>query len=44
MRIQETNEVLKEARVARRANPENHPAEGFMARTWNRITGLFKRS
>jgi len=49
MRIQETNEILKESRYARHAaaqhSHEHH--EGMMARTWrmvsSKLTGLFKK-
>jgi hypothetical protein len=44
MRIQETDRVLKEARISRRNNPANHEPEGVIARTWNKLTSLFRRS
>jgi hypothetical protein len=49
MRIQETNEILKEARIARHANHMSHEDEGVMSRIWrtvsslpSRVTGLWR--
>jgi hypothetical protein len=51
MRIQETDRILKEARVARSAAARQHEDEGMMSRAWRvvsslpgRVTGLFKRN
>ena len=43
MRIQETDRILKEARVARNqaSSPQEH--EGFMSRAWNAVSKLFKK-
>ena len=42
MRIQETDRILKEARVARTGAP-HEPEEGRLARVWHKLTGLFKK-
>jgi hypothetical protein len=41
MRIQETNEILKESRHARQPVKQHHP--GMLARAWKMISGLFKK-
>ena len=41
MRIQETDRVLKESKYARRAVPHEEP--GVIARTWQKLVGLFKK-
>jgi hypothetical protein len=38
MRIQETNQILKESRYTRHATQEEH--EGMMTRAWRMISGL----
>ena len=43
MRIQETDRVLKEARISRKHNPANHEPEGVFARAWSKITSIFRR-
>jgi len=45
MRIQQTDRILKDARVARhtqQAQEQNHG--GMWQRTWQSLTGIFKRS
>ena len=39
MRIQETDQILKESRYAR--NSAHQPRLGFFARTWRMFLGLF---
>ncbi len=39
MRIQETDKVLKEARVRRKAPPK---PRGFFTRLWHSLTSLFR--
>jgi hypothetical protein len=42
MRIQETDRILKEARVARNgAQQQEH--ESVITRTWRKLTSMFKR-
>jgi hypothetical protein len=44
MRIQETDRILKESRVARHgaaASQQEH--EGFVSRAWHAVTKLFKK-
>ena len=41
MRIQETDRILKEARIARAGAPQQH--EGRLAQVWHKLTGLFKK-
>lgn len=48
MRIQETDRILKEARLARNAAAQQqHEEEGVMSRAWRavstKLTGLFRR-
>jgi hypothetical protein len=51
MRIQETDRILKESRIARNANAHSHEQDhGFMSRAMQmvsslpgRITGFFKK-
>jgi hypothetical protein len=45
MRIQETNQVLKEARIARHGNDvHERDRGGLVQRAWRSLTGVFKRS
>jgi hypothetical protein len=51
MRIQETNQVLKESRYARNAAASHHEETSFMSRAWQmvshlpeKLTGLFRKS
>ena len=39
MRIQETDQILKESRYAR--NSANQPRGGFFTRSWRMFLGLF---
>lgn len=39
MRIQETDQILKESRYARNSVP--HARSGFFARSWRMFLGLF---
>ncbi|MFZ2490236.1 MAG: hypothetical protein WA208_02005 [Thermoanaerobaculia bacterium] len=50
MRIQDTDRILKEARIARHHNAAVEPEHGMMSRAWSmvthlpgRITSLFSR-
>ena len=50
MRIQETNGILRESRLARNAAAQHHEEGGFMSRAWRMVsslpqkfTGLFHR-
>ncbi len=42
MRIQETNGILKESRIARNAAATNHHHEdlGFMSKAWRMVSSL----
>ena len=43
MRIQQTDQILKEARNARHATAKHpDPSRGFIARIWSAVTNLFK--
>jgi hypothetical protein len=45
MRIQQTDRILKDARIARHGQPMQEPNRGGMwQRTWQSLTGIFKRS
>lgn len=51
MRIQETDRVLKEARIARSHTAQQEASHGFLDRAWRmvaalpgKVTGLFKHS
>ncbi len=44
MRIQETDRILKEARVARHsAQLHEHDHENVITRAWRKMTSMFKR-
>jgi hypothetical protein len=45
MRIQDTDRILKEARIARHS-ADNHERDrgGMFHRAWRSLTGIFKRS
>ena len=43
MRIQETNEILKESRTARNAAAQQHQENGLIARTWRMISRVFHK-
>jgi hypothetical protein len=45
MRIQETDRILKESRVARKgaAPQEHHHRHGVMSRAWHAVTKLFRK-
>lgn len=44
MRIQETDRILKEARLARHSASQQHQEEGgVMTRAWRMISNLFKK-
>jgi hypothetical protein len=43
MRIQETNEILKEARTARNAATQQHEESGMIARAWRMVSRLFHK-
>lgn len=40
MRIQETNEILKESRYTRHGSTMQEEHEGMMTRAWRMISGL----
>jgi len=45
MRIQETDRILKESRIARNAAAsEQHHHHGVMSRAWHAVTKLFRKS
>lgn len=44
MRIQQTDQILKEARYARRGHADEHDRAGLWTRVWRSLTGIFKRS
>jgi len=45
MRIQQTDRILKDARIARRSQQVEEPNRGGMwQRTWHSLTHIFKRS
>jgi hypothetical protein len=43
MRIQQTDQILKEAKSARRASAQNEQHNGIFSRAWKALTGLFHR-
>jgi len=43
MRIQDTDRILKEARHARHAATQQQEPEGVFARTWRKVTSLFRK-
>ena len=43
MRIQETDRILKEARLARHSASQQHQEEGVMSRAWRMISNLLKK-
>jgi hypothetical protein len=45
MRIQQTDQILKEARIARNHNDRQQHSHGTMwSRAWQSLSGIFKRS
>jgi hypothetical protein len=40
MRIQETNSILKEARIARHQAGAEHHDDGFVSRAWRMVSSL----
>jgi len=45
MRIQQTNQILKEARLARHEHgTQERDRGGMLQRAWRSLTGVFKRS
>jgi hypothetical protein len=45
MRIQQTDRILKEARIARHGQQvHEHNRGGMWQRAWHSLTGIFKRS
>ena len=45
MRIQETDRILKESRIARNgATTEEHHHHGVVSRAWHAVTRLFRKS
>ncbi len=43
MRIQETNEILKESRHARNAAAQQHEHDGLNAKAWRMVSRLFQK-
>ena len=46
MRIQETDRILKESRVARNgagSHEQEHHHEGIVSRAWHAVTKLFRK-
>jgi hypothetical protein len=43
MRIQETNGILKESRLARNAAAQQHEDSGMIARAWRMVSRLFHK-
>jgi hypothetical protein len=43
MRIQETNTILKESRLARNAAVQQHEDHGMLAKAWRMVSGFFKK-
>ena len=43
MRIQETNNILKESRYARNAAASQHEDNGIMAKAWRMVSSLFHK-
>ncbi|HUP59351.1 MAG TPA: hypothetical protein VNA69_02900 [Thermoanaerobaculia bacterium] len=44
MRIQETDRILKESRVARHGAAQEHREQGVLARVWQKLSSLFGRT
>ncbi|HEV7484419.1 MAG TPA: hypothetical protein VGQ65_01960 [Thermoanaerobaculia bacterium] len=45
MRIQQTDQILKDARIARRGqHVHEQNRSGMFQRAWQSLTGIFKRS
>ena len=48
MRIQETDRILKESRIARHAANQQHEEQGMVSRAWRavseKLTGLFRKT
>ncbi len=42
MRIQETDKVLKEARIQRHATTQSEDHGGALSRVWKKITSVFR--
>lgn len=43
MRIQETDRILKEARIARNAASARQEHHGIVSRAWHAVTKLFRK-
>jgi hypothetical protein len=43
MRIQETDRILKESRIARNANHTHGEQDGFVGRAWKSLSSLPQR-
>jgi len=43
MRIQETDRILKESRIARNSGTSHSESEGMASRTWKSLTSLPQR-
>lgn len=43
MRIQETDRILKESRIARNSGATQHETEGFAEKAWKSISSLPQR-
>lgn len=44
MRIQQTDRILKDARIARHGQQVHEQKSGMWQRAWQSLTGIFKRS
>jgi hypothetical protein len=44
MRIQQTDRILKDARIARHGQQHEQNRGGMWQRAWQSLTGIFKRS
>jgi hypothetical protein len=44
LRIQETDRILKDARVARHGAAQQPRDEGVLARVWHKLTSLFSKT
>jgi len=44
MRIQQTDQILKEARINRHSNAIHHTDQGVLSRMWRAISNFFHRN
>jgi hypothetical protein len=43
MRIQETDRILKDSKVARHTAAHEHDHDGVISRLWKKVTSVFKK-